>query len=145
MVVQSLLGFFAEGVPIEEQLKRIVEYFKSSHFSEIPRQWLSARIMATLKDMVKEGAYANRNKVLEKLHGFFLDVEHIATYAPYCDAFIMDKAMASLVSDGRVGLERRYGVKVFSLNNWDQFIEWLDVLESGMSEEHRAGLAAAYP
>ena len=84
---------------------------------------------SVLKDKVKHGGYTNRDK-LKKLHGVFLDIKNIATYAPCCNAFLMDKEMASLVSDRRVGLEKRYGVKVFSLNNWDQFIEWLDVLES---------------
>jgi hypothetical protein len=53
--------------------------------------------------------------------------------------------MASLVISPQVGLETRYGVKVFSLNNWESFLGWLGELEAGMSQEHRAGLAAAYP
>ena len=57
----------------------------------------------------------------------------------------MDQAMAALVADPRIALEGRFGVKVFSLNNWDEFLAWLDGLEAGMSQEHRAGLAAAYP
>jgi hypothetical protein len=87
----------------------------------------------------------DRDKALERLSGFFQDVKHVFTYAPYCDAFVMDQAMASLVADPHVGLENRYRVKVFSLNNWGQFLAWLDVLEAEMTQEHRAGLAAAYP
>lgn len=145
MVVQSLLHCLPDEIPPEEQLKRIGAFFKSPHFMEIPYQWLSARIYATLKDMVKRGAYVDRDSALQRLSGFFHDVKHISTYAPYCDAFIMDQAMASLVTDLHVGLENRYGVKVFSLNNWDQFLAWLDALEAEMTQEHRAGLAAAYP
>lgn len=72
-------------------------------------------------------------------------MKHIATYAPYCQAFVMDQPMAALMAQPTVALERRYGVRVFSLNNWDDFMRWLDGLEAAMSDEHRAGLKAAYP
>ena len=58
---------------------------------------------------------------------------------------IDDKTMAELVTKGNVNLESRFGVKVFSLNNWEHFLAWLDSLEAGMSPEHCDGLAAAYP
>lgn len=145
MVVESLLYCLPDNIPMEERLNRVDTFFKSAHFTEIPYQWLFARIYATLKDMVKRGAYADRNDAIQRLSGFFQDVEHVSTYAPYCDAFVMDKAMASLVADPHVGLENRYGVKVFCLNNWDQFLTWLDTLEANMTPEHRVGLSAAYP
>lgn len=145
MVVQSLLCCLPEEMPPEERLKKVGEYFKSNHFSEIPYQWLSVRAFAVLKDMVKRGAYADRDAAVKRLSGFFQDVKHVSTYAPYCDAFIMDQAMATLVTDPSIALEARYGVKVFSLNNWDDLLAWMDELEKGMTQEHRAGLAAAYP
>jgi len=144
-VIQSLLQYLPDEVPIEERLERIGAFFKSPHFLEMPYQWLSVRIYATVKDMVKRGAYADRDKALRRLRGFFRDVMHVSTYAPYCNAFLMDQAMASLVADPKVNLENRYGVKVFSLNNWNQFLTWLDEMEAAMTQEHRAGLAAAYP
>ena len=145
MVVQTLLHCLPDDMPPEESLKKICEFFRSEHFSRIPYQWLSVRVFAVLKDMVKRGAYVDREASLQRLSGFFQDMKHVSIYAPYCDAFVMDQAMAALVADPRIGLEARYGVKVFSLNNWEEFLEWLNVLEAGMSQEHRAGLAAAYP
>lgn len=145
MVIQSLLDCFVDEISPEERLKRVGMFFKSPHFAEIPYQWVSTRIFATLKDMVKRGAYADRDRALKRLGGFFQDVRHVSTYAPYCDAFIMDQAMASIIADPRVGLENRYGLKVFSLNNWDQFLAWLDTLEANMTTEHRVGLSEAYP
>lgn len=95
--------------------------------------------------MVKRGAYIDRDGALKRLSGFYLDVKHVSTYAPYCDAFVMDQAMASLVDDPHIDLEKRYGVKIFSLNNWEQFFTWLKELETKMSQEHRAGLSMVYP
>jgi len=144
-VVESLLQHLPNDMPPDDSLKKIGEFFRSKYFAEIPYQWLSVRVFAVLKDMVKRGAYRNTEEALQRLSGFFQDTTHVSIYAPYCDAFVMDKAMAALVTDRRLALEARFGVKVFSLNNWDEFLAWLDALEAGMSQEHQDGLAAAYP
>lgn len=144
-VVESMLDCFPEETPYKEKLRKVGEFFNSNQFFEIPYQWISVRIFTVLKDMVKRGAYTDRETALKSLSGFFHDVSHVSTYAPYCDAFIMDKAMAALVSHSCIGLETRYGVKVFSLNNWDEFLAWMDELQNSMMPEHRAGLEAAYP
>ncbi len=144
-VVESLLRCFPENIPYDERLKQVVMFLGSDHFAEAPAEWLSSRIFATLKDMVKRGAYTNKEKTLQRLGGFLHDVRHISTYAPYCDVFVMDQPMASLVADPRVDLENRYGVKVFSLNNWDQFLDWLESLKTEMTPEHQQGLEEVYP
>jgi len=145
MAVPALLNGLPEGTSHEDGIARIVEFFKSEHFFEIPYQWLQARIYAILKDMVKRGAFVDREKAIGRLRGFYHDMKHVSTYAPYCDVFFMDKAMAEIVTDPRINIEARYGVKVFSLTNLDGFLEYLDGLENGMSSEHRSGLAEAYP
>jgi len=144
-VVEAMFSLLPEEIAFTEKLTIIARFFISSHFEETPYHWLSARIFATQKDMVKRGAYRNRDRALKRLGGFFQDVKHISIYAPYCDGFVIDKPMSSLVTDPRVDLENRYKVKVFSLNNWDDFLCWLDSIEAGMSSEHKAGLAVAYP
>jgi hypothetical protein len=95
--------------------------------------------------MVKRGAYADRDEAMKRLSGIFDDIAHVCMYAPYCDAFVMDTPMAELVRQPTVALEHRYGVRVFSLRNWDELFSWLDQLEAGMSDVHRAALAAVYP
>ena len=143
-VVQSMLHCLPEETPLEEHLRQVARFFVSEHFNQIPYQWLSARMFATLKDMVKRGAFPNRESALKRLSGFFFDVRHVALYAPYCDAFVMDQPMAAFVTDSHVRLKDRYGVKIFSLNNWDELLTWLDTLEAGMTEEHKTGLSVAY-
>lgn len=145
MVVQSLLHLVPGDVPEEDRLRTCTRFLFSEHFKEIPYQWLSAHMFASLKAMVKNGAYSNRERALQRLSGVFYDVKHIATYAPYVDAFVMDQPMAELASRATVRLEERYGPKVFSRSNWDDFVKWLDDLEVEMTEEHRAALATAYP
>ncbi|MFA6231209.1 MAG: hypothetical protein WC617_13710 [Rhodanobacter sp.] len=148
-IMASMVGYMRDYLPKDmpelEQLQCCAEFFKSGHFAEVPHQWISARIFATLKSMVRRGAYANRTEARKRLSGLFGDITHISLYAPYCDAFVMDTPMAELVRQPTVGLESRYGVQVFSLNNWDAFLAWLDALEARMSNEHKAGVEAAYP
>lgn len=144
-VVESMLHCLPKETPLEEGLKKVARFFVSDHFAQIPYQWLSARMFAKLNDMIRHGAFNDRESAQQRLSGFYYDVKHVATYAPYCDAFVMDKPMAALVADPPVGLGDRYSVKVFSLNNWDELFTWLDTLETGMTAEHKAGLSAAYP
>jgi len=145
-VVQSLLYAIPDDAPDEQHLRICGAFLTSEHFRQVPYQWLSAHMFATLKAMVRDGAYTNRERAIRKLTGFYYDVKHIATYAPYVDAIVMDQPMAELVAKPTVGLKDRYGVKIFSLNNWDELRTWLDGVEAaGMTEEHRKGLALAYP
>jgi len=144
-VVEHMLHWLPDEQPLVDKVRRCIEFFASEHFSNVPNLWLEARMFATLKDMVKRGAYANREEAQKRLSGIFEDFKHISLYAPYCDAFVMDTPMAELVRQPTVGLEQRYGVRVFSLNNWDELLEWLNGLETGMSDEHKVGVSAAYP
>ena len=57
----------------------------------------------------------------------------------------MDAPMADLVRQPTVRLEQRYGVRVFSVSNWEALLAWLDQLEAGMTREHQEAVAAAYP
>lgn len=111
----------------------------------VPNEWISAHLFATLRDTVKRGAYSDRDDAKKRLSGIFDDIAHVSMYASYCDAFVMDTPMAELVRQPTVALEQRYGVKVFSLRKWDALFTWLDELETGMTREHKAALAAVYP
>lgn len=144
-VVEHMLHWLPDEHTLGDKLQRCAEFFNSEHFNQVPMLWIEARMFATLKAMVKRGGYANRDDARRRLNGVFEDIKHIALYAPYCDAFFMDQPMAELVRQPTVGLEQRFGVKVFSLNNLHEFLDWLDGLEHDISDEHKAGIAAAYP
>lgn len=144
-VIEHMTHWLPEDQPLPERLRRCIEFFQSPHFAEVPNQWLSSHMFATMREMVKRGTFSNRDEARKRLNGVFEDIKHISLYAPYCDAIVIDKFMADLVRRPTVNLQKRYGVKVFSLSSWDALLDWLDSLEAGMSEEHKAGVAAAYP
>ena len=144
-VVEQMMHWLPKDQSLPERIARCIEFFKSPHFSEVPHEWLSSHMFATLKALVQHGAFSNREDARKRLSGVFEDIRHISRFAPYCDAIVIDKFMADLVCRPTVGIEHRYGPMVFSLSNWDDLLAWLDGLEAGMSEDHRRGVAAAYP
>ena len=144
-IVQSMFHYFEKNVAFDEQIETVVSFLNSAHFKEVPQLWISARVFGVLKEMIRNGAYANEVKARNKLGGFFQDLEHISNYAPYCDAMILDKPMAALISDTRLDLERRYGVKIFSLNNWNELSDWLGACEQEMTKAHQMALKEIYP
>ncbi len=123
----------------------IPSFFKSEHFAKVPSQQLSARLFSTFKKRVREGAYPNPERAREKLRGFLFDVQHAATYLPYCDAFFTDKFMADLLSDPLVGAQQTFGCKVFSVSKTAEFFSWLEDVKSHMTADHADGLTWAYP
>ena len=131
---------------MEADAARVIPlFFQSKHFAEVPSQQLSARLFSTFKKRVREGAYPNTEKAREKLSGFLFDVQHAATYVPYCDVFFTDKFMADLLNDRLVDAEQTFGCKVFSVTKTAEFFGWLEDVKSRMTADHADGLTWAYP
>jgi hypothetical protein len=147
MVVESMIRrLLRDNTPPDDCLRICAQFLmQSQHFKEVPHEKIAARIHASMKAMVKGGAFTNLDRARKKFKGYFYDVAHISTYAPYCDAFVMDQAMADLVRQPTVDLEGRYGTKVFTRKNLDIFFTWLESLEQDITPSHRDGLATAYP
>jgi hypothetical protein len=131
---------------LQEDVGRVISsFFTSQHFAEVPSQQLSARLFSTFKKRVREGAYPNREKAREKLSGFLFDVQHAATYVPYCDGFFTDRFMADLLNDRHVDAEKTFGCKVFSVSKKAEFFAWLESVKASMTVAHADGLTWAYP
>ncbi len=104
--------------------KKIGEFLRSRHFAEVPTVQLSARLFSAYKERIrlaKTPPDPTSNKTRGKLSGFFYDIQHAATYAPYCDAYFTDNAMAKLANDKRVNVEADFGCKVFSVDSKRRF------------------------
>lgn len=142
--IEKLFLSAPENLQLKEKLTYIFEFLMSNHYRSLPKHDLSARIFVALRMMVRAGSYTNR-KAAQKLSGFFEDVKHISTYAPYMDAILVDNPMAEILSRPEVRLEERFGTKVFSGNSLDSFKEWLDSIERSMTDQHLNGALLAYP
>lgn len=148
-IITQVLNGMLSDCQDDELVRRFTglgEFFASDHFGECPYQWVSTRMFVVLRHQVRhDNAYINRQKAEKKLLGFTHDVRHIATYAPYCDAIFVDNAMAHILRDSRLALEKRYGTRVFSRKNQPQFEAWLSELEDGIDDFHRAALKLIHP
>lgn len=123
--------------------KEIGAFLRSQHFKEMPAQQLSARLFSAFKERLRTKADllpASREDREKKYSGLTFDVEHAATYAPYCDGFFADKAMAALMKSKRVAVEETYGCKVFSASDTDALFQWLSDIKAGMTPEHKEAL-----
>jgi hypothetical protein len=122
-------------------------FFREQHFAEVPTVQLSARLFSAYRQSLRSRMIpdSNSKRAREKLSGFLYDIEHAATYAPYCEGYFTDKAMAKLMKDQRVRVEEDFGCKVFSVENMDDFLGWLEDLKSRITPEHAEDLRWAYP
>jgi len=144
-VLQRMLYVLSVKEMRADAARVIPAFFKSKHFAEVPSQQLSARLFSTFKKRVREGMHSNPEKARKKLSGFLFDVQHAATYVPYCDAFFTDKVMADLLNDKLVDAEQTFGCKVFSVSKTAEFFGWLEDVKSRMTADHADGLKWAYP
>lgn len=143
-IVETLVFIVQE---LKSDPKAMPEFFASQHYRLIPSQQLSARLYAAFKQRLRRNADklpASDAEREDKYSGLTFDVQHAATYAPYCDAYFADRAMANLLEDKRVATETTYGCKIFSSSKMSQFKNWCDSVKAGMTSQHADDLTWAY-
>jgi hypothetical protein len=127
--------------------KSIGAFLSSQHFRETPCRQLSARLYSAFKERLRKKAVvlpASREAREKKYSGLMFDVQHASTYAPYCDAFFADNAMAELMNYYRVAVEKTYGCRVFCASTRNALLAWLNSIKTSMTPEHVDGLRWAY-
>lgn len=139
-VIELMISCLPRDSSIEVVTEKLGNFFRSAYFTDLPFQWLSSRMFAKLREQVRAGAYKNSTKAKKRLSGFFYDVKHISTYAPYCDAIVVDNSMFEMVDNKPISIGDKYNTQVFSLNNWNEFEIWLERLYLEISLEHAEAL-----
>ena len=64
------------------------------------------------------------------------DIEIISVLLPYCDAMFIDKECHSYLKENLSCDSIDYGMKVFSLESKEKFLEYLNGIETKTSKEH---------
>ena len=70
----------------------------------------------------------------------FNDINIVASILPYCDAIFIDQRLHDLFSDFP-----DYKGKLFSLNNKEKFLNYLERLEENVSTLYKELVAQIYP
>jgi hypothetical protein len=144
-VVEALMSRDMTTLSADQRMRRVLAYFASPYFEEVPCESISAGLFAVLKDRVKRGQDQNPSKAKDRLAGFFYDVQSVATYGPYCQAIFVDSAMWDFVHDMPIGLASAFGTRVFVRRNWDEFLMYLDSLRSRMTTELERAIQLVHP
>lgn len=130
--MRSLHHIFKQaGIPEGDHVAAIAKFWSWDRTREMPFGRILAYLFAALAGQVKAG----RKKPASP--GFMNDVQAIAAYAPFVDAMFLDKECATLLTQGRPRSELDYRARIFSLNNKDEFLDYLRELEARATDEIR--------
>ena len=111
------------GVDKDQQVIEIMNFWNWDRQREIPHERISAYLFAAVARRVVAG----EKKIIDQ--GLINDVRTISTYAPYMDALFIDKKCAALLKAEPLKTNLEYKARVFSLNDTDEFVEYLREIE----------------
>jgi hypothetical protein len=136
-VVDWLVSTVQAIAPDETNPLDVVERFANSQqFRDTPCIYLRTRIWAKIAELVLNPKGPRKPRASD---GY--DASVLASYAPYCQAMLIDGGFREIAIDSRIDVEQRFGTKVFSEQNKDAFLCYLDELERAVPHEHWRNLA----
>lgn len=119
-----------KGLSDEEGMKKSIEYMTSENLKNIPYIQISSILFAAL---AREGSLGRKKPPTK---GMMNDIETIACYTPYCDAIFIDNECRRLLNQGLKEIGYKLKTKIFSQDNKDEFLKYLDEIEKSLSEKH---------
>lgn len=121
-----------KGCDEAEWLPKTWEFLQSEHFAGLPFVRIGSMVWATVAD---RSAHIGQKRLPTR--GFHNDVRLIETFLPYCDAMFLDKESHGILSDRLMrNVVTEYGTRIFSLRNKEEFLAYLDEIESSATSEH---------
>lgn len=125
------------GVPEERLAERAAEYLRSESLINVPFNHISSLLYAALARRARAGQKG-------VTRGMTNDIKMISTLLPYVDAMFVDRECHVLLSEHPVHERMDYGTELFSHRNKDDFIAYLDAVESSATPEHLALVEEVY-
>ena len=137
LLIELNIVFREAAVPDEHVLLKTWECLESKAFGELPFVKISSHIFAAFARRARQGQRAPSKHP-------FNDVDAIASYLPLCDAMFVDNEMQALLKEPPLRTALDYGGCIFSLRTKDEFLRYLDNIESSASPEHLAKVREVY-
>jgi hypothetical protein len=122
----------------ETRLKKIKEFFLSNDIQKAPYIKIQSMLFAALA----RKAAAGQKKMPSP--GMTYDIQTISALLPYCDAMFIDNECHSLLNEKPLSTDLNYRTDLFSLNNKEDFLAYLDDIEKNMSEDHYKKVLEVY-
>ncbi len=144
MMIESLLRY-QDKLPAPLRMQRIQVFFQSDYFANVPEARIGSEFFALLRHRLRQGEYKNKEKNRDRFGGLFYDIRFISTYAPYCDAMVVDNLMFGWATDPLIDHPKRFGVRLFSRRNWDEFLTYLADLAASQRPDVEEALKMIRP
>jgi hypothetical protein len=130
--------FEEAGVPSSKSFPTTVDYFLSPHLKYVPSVKISSMLYAAIARKAAAGQKRPPNR------GMANDIEAISVLLPYCDAMFIDKECHALLREKPLCDAIDYGTLIFSLNNKQDFLDYLNRIRAEASESLLANVAEVY-
>jgi hypothetical protein len=136
----QLIHHLGRSAGVEETgiIRATTEFWLWPKNSEQPFGRILAYLFAALASQFKAG----RTKLPSA--GFLNDLSAISAYAPYVDAMFVDNECAELLRQGRCRHELSYKAQIFSLNDAEAFIAYLEAIIADTPKDVRRESSALY-
>ena len=126
-----LVGALSDrGVPPDQWQGAIETFLTGEEVMAVPFARLACGLFAAL------GWQAARDQGTAVDRGTCNDVQAIATYAPYCDAMLVDRRCRRLLMETSLREQLPDGLRVFDVRTIDELEVWLDDVEADAPEGH---------
>jgi hypothetical protein len=109
------------------------EFFQSENATAVPFLDIWSRLWATIAQHVQSQVVPRRLKPSD-----IYDVQALAYYGPYCDAIFVDNEFRKVALQRNVDVPGRYGVRLFSKNNREQFVGYLNEISAESATSSRS-------
>lgn len=119
------------GIDKSEIVPKTFEFLKSPKLQNVPFIKISSMLWAAI---ARKTALGGMKEPPNK--GMVTDIEMISVLLPYCDAMFIDNACRGYLQEKPLCQDIGFCTKLFSIKNRQEFIEYLNGIENGMSEDH---------
>ncbi len=126
------------GMAAESVYPTAVGYLTSAGMKEIPFLKIRSMLWASVARKAANGGKRPPSR------GMSNDIKTISTILPYCDAMFVDKECWTYLNEEPLRSELKFGTKLFSLNNKQEFLDYLDSIIASTTPEHLATVHTVY-
>jgi hypothetical protein len=109
--------------------KKTIEYLSSPSLKAISFLKISSMMWAAIARKAASGMKRPPSR------GMSNDIETISTLLPYCDAMFIDDECRGYLNEEPLRSELSYGTRLFSQNNKDAFIDYLEGTKASITDE----------
>ena len=136
-MVQALI---LDGQSRETAVDQVREFLQSDEASRVPYCDISSLLFAGMSKKIADGGQKQNVN-----HGHHNDIHAIAAFLPYVDAMCVDNYFAELLGKREIAAQiEGYSAKVFSPNERQAFLQYLQELEAEAGPELENTVLAVY-